>query len=120
MNYYSIDLRPRKDPEFCFLNQALPEYFNALYTIRQARSAASTFPDDLSLQMPTLEPGTCLSTLIANTLRLLIVHQSVQEVLEKLDLAPTEFLSFRLLNHKGQLASDEYVLVNGFKHCRLC
>jgi Immunity protein family (Imm11) len=73
---------------------------------------ADIWPQDARADMSSKFGGMVLADFVSNTLRLLIVHERVKDVIERINSGKTEFLPLSIFNHKHRLASKEYFVVN--------
>ncbi|MEP0548458.1 MAG: DUF1629 domain-containing protein [Rhodothermales bacterium] len=87
--------------------------FDEEHRIAYAQPVADRFPSDTSYKMSDERPNDIqLADAIANRDNYLLVSPALRAFLEAEGGARAEFLPTQILNHKGRVASDEYVIVN--------
>jgi hypothetical protein len=112
LHYYKINLMPRHNPDFCFL-QDFPQGVGLnRYKFGKGEAFGDEYPEGARVYMSSKERGMKLPSLIGNIRSMLIVHQGVKETIEKMNKGPTEYLPLQIFNHKKRLASDEYFIIN--------
>lgn len=112
MNYFQINLMPRKNSEYCFL-RSYPEGLDIhTYKLGKGERLGAEYPADARIYMDPRERGIELPSLIGNTCCMLIVDRPMKEVLERLNKAPVQYLPVRIYNHKKRLASADHFIVN--------
>ncbi len=75
-------------------------------------SVAGRWPDDMSLRMNAERPKDILLVDSPfNIESVLVASPALRDFLQRQELPDLEFLPLQLLDHKGRVASDEYVVV---------
>lgn len=111
MDYFRIDTSPDEDMSFCILDDCPEGTFLIRFKMARGLPAAPEYPGTPAWRMTKTYPGIKLPSLIANTPGLLIVKRDLKDALVATK-APLEALPFKLLNHKGRIASEDYFIVN--------
>ncbi len=89
------------------------EEFEDDWKLTNGTSLAAEWPDDVTLQMdPDFKKQIKLSDHLCNPCRVIIASPALRQFLEEQAVPNLEFLPVRILNHKGKVASDDYVIVN--------
>jgi hypothetical protein len=112
MKYFSINLMPRTDPEFCFLDDAPPALGLRASRLLLGKPLLLDYPEDVRLFMSEDEPGIEVPDFVGNTLNYFICSQRMKEVLEAQQRDQVEYLPVSIYNHRRRLAAANYFVVN--------
>lgn len=113
MRYFSLlSLGNDQDRSLVFLDREPDELAEHGYRLAQGKTMRALYPDTVSFVMQPQSPGIKLSTLIGNTLNLLIVHEAMKSLIESTKAGPIELWPTRILNHKGRLHASDYWIAN--------
>lgn len=112
MDYWTVNLAPRRDRDFCFLGRGPSDEDDLQAWMSMGRSVAASYGDPLEFHFEEHSPGMQLPSLLGNTRSLFMVARAVKDAIAALSTGPIEFLPFVLFNHKGRLASRDYFIVN--------
>jgi hypothetical protein len=118
IEYEIINTLPQKYPNFALLKEPIVDAAGKrsvnLARLDQGQSCREDFLPGSRISMDPEWPGMQLAGVMGNVSSLLIVHQAFQLIIERF-MRPedqVEFLPLSILNHKGRVASNDYVLVN--------
>ncbi|MEM6673232.1 MAG: DUF1629 domain-containing protein [Planctomycetota bacterium] len=112
MDYLAINVRPRRNRQYCFLRDWPEELQDLRHRFGRGKPLGAEYPRDTRAYMSDREPGMELPSLIGNTRSLLIVDTPLKATIESVNEGPTEYLPLQIYNHKKRLASDEYFAVH--------
>jgi hypothetical protein len=112
MQYYSINLQPRVDLGFCFLDNVPVGTESKTFRMAEGIEIEADYPKDARVYMDNRNPGIKLPSLIGNTNSFLIVSGSVKNVIERMNTGTIEYLPVSIYNHKKRLASSDYFIIN--------
>jgi hypothetical protein len=111
--WYFIDTMGELNPEWCMLDSPPEEIGIDYFMMATGERIGDAYPSDARIRMSGEREGIRLGALIGNTLSYLIVHREVVDVTRpfcaEIDV---EYLPFTLINHKGRVHSDAYLIVN--------
>jgi hypothetical protein len=111
MNYFILNLAPLVDKSFCTLGD-FPDDLQAIgHRLSFGKPSGADYPKGAKWRMSDEFGGIKLPSLVANTDSTLVVERKLKEIFEATG-APMECLPFALLNHKGQVASRDYFIIN--------
>lgn len=110
--FYLVDLRPRSNPEFCFLEKHPPADSDQVLRFSMGQRVGDDCPRGFGFYMDEGNPGFKLPSLIGNTLLLMMVHRDLKEVICSVNEGEIEYQSFVLYDHKKKVASRDYFIVN--------
>ncbi len=109
MDYFTLNNGALVDRELCILSGAPKGLRMYSHRIGKGHPMGDKYPPDAEWQMSEKYGGTKLASLI--TSHYVVVERALKEVFERTDI-PMECLNFTLLDHKGQVASREYFIIN--------
>lgn len=110
MNYFV--LKVPAGPEDAVID-SLPEGAPAEWRFDEGQALAAEFPSDAVLKFSSNFPdGRRLHDFVANVLTMLIVSPKVRQVLEELEVPQVEYLPVTIVDHRGQVAGEDYSIVN--------
>ena len=109
MDYFSITKGPTVDRSLCMLEREPQGLRMFSHRMGKGYAMGDKYPQDAVWQMSGKYGGTKLDSLIAS--HYLVVERKMKEVFERTGV-PMECLNFTLLDHKGQVASRDYFLLN--------
>jgi hypothetical protein len=111
--YFLLDgLGDANDRSLAFINTAVEGFGKDGWRITHGEPAKDLFPANATLRFSKKHPGMKLSSFIGNTRSFLIVAPPFRQAIEELGPKQTEFLPITLLDHRGRVASKDYVIVN--------
>lgn len=102
---------------YCVCNSL--EGFEDSRKLKRGHSVAHSFPDDACFRMdPDFPKDIMLSDNIRNGGGFLLVSNRLKEALEEdNEVNNVEWLPVKIINHKGRVASEEYVVANPLDLC---
>ena len=110
-----LDLMNTDDSDLCFID-SMPTGSNFDSTdgsgARRGESVAKVWPADARCDMSPEVGGMKLADFVGNTVRLLIVHERIKNVMERTNEGKIEYLPLSIFNHKKRLASKDFFVVN--------
>lgn len=114
MKYFEIDtLGDLENGDLCVLYTGIEGIGKAGSRLVVGRRIGEDLPPDATIRMSERSPGLTVSTLIGNTMSLLVLHRdAVGELTDKAKVGEVELLPFTLLNHRDRVASDAHLVVN--------
>lgn len=107
-----------RDPKLCVLNPL--EGVEDAYQLNYGISREHTFPEVALLRMnPEFKKAIKLSDALDNDNFLVVASKRLKEFFERENVPDVEYLRVTILNHKNQVASDEYFIVHqvGTQNC---
>jgi hypothetical protein len=111
--YFLLDgLGDGDDRSLAFINTTVEGFGKDDWRLTFGKPAKDLFPEPAILRFSKKHPGMKLSSFIGNTLSILIVAPPFRQAIEELGPKQTEFLPITLLDHRGRVASKDYVIVN--------
>ena len=106
------------DAPYCQLESI--ENFADSFKLKKGISVANEWPDDVQFQMDMgLKKQIKLPDLVENMSSVLVVSPKLRDFLIKEKVSNLEFLPVTILNHKGRVATDDYLVMNtlGVQDC---
>jgi hypothetical protein len=83
------------------------------YYLSKGKSIADYYPKDASIQLQDDCPGLVLTSYLSNTVSLIIFNTECKQVIEDFcSEQEIEYLPFTLLDHKGDVYSKDYWIIN--------
>lgn len=93
-DYYLLNLAPRANPEFCFLEAHPPGDDDYVRRLSMGQRVGDDYPADFSFYMDDRNPGFALPSLIGNTLLLFIVHRDIKEAIASVNTGRSSLSRF--------------------------
>jgi hypothetical protein len=111
LNYFAWEVKPGSG--HCVLDE-LEGYEDEIYLSRGKQSSAD-FPDSAFFQMnKSYKKDIKLADQLKNGSRMTVVNKKVMDFLNQKKIPITEYLQVSVINHKKQVASKEYWIVNPY------
>jgi len=116
MRYFRINtLADVGSGDYCFSDRTPRGIATRWYRLATGVALAKDYPanpDEVTLQLGDDFPGLKLPSFLGNTSNMLVVLQSVADLILSQRVGHTERLPFVLLDHQGRVHSHDYVFLN--------
>ncbi len=113
MKYFELSTSGSfQDSSLCILENNPEGVGNKSYYLSDGIKMGENFPKDVEYHMDDENPGTRLCHLIGNMCDYLLLSKSIVDILQKECGNEIEYLPFTLIDHKKNLASSDYFIVN--------
>jgi len=99
------------DEELAYINQRPSNVRRKGYLLKKGVSCKDWFPEDAEFQLND-ESGMVLADIIPNSVLWRIVSDSLKKLLEKHASCEMEFLPIRIRDHRDQLITETYYILN--------
>ncbi|WNZ62545.1 hypothetical protein QEG98_01480 [Myxococcus sp. MxC21-1] len=109
MDYFSLTRGPTVDRSLCMLEREPKGLRMFSHRLGEGYPMGDKYPPDAEWQMSSKYGGGKLASLIAS--HYVVVERALKEVFERTGV-PMECLNFTLFDHKGQVASRDYFIIN--------
>jgi hypothetical protein len=116
MEYETIDTLPQEDAHLAHVKTPIRSADGVIFANKftEGIRCGDTYPATARIGMDPDWPAIQLGGVLANTSRILVVHEALKSLIQAA-MKPQdeiEFLPLAILNHKGRVASQAYFIVN--------
>jgi len=116
MEYETIDTLPQEEAHLAYIKTPIRCADGVIFPnqFTEGVRCRDTYPATARIGMDPEWPAIQLGGVVANTSRILVVHEALKNLIQAAMKSQDEieFLPLAIVNHKGRVASEAYFIIN--------